>query len=58
MTKENAELKCEMLRQKQPTVLHSENEYSDVKQPIRTMSMYETRERMNCSMIQNIEVRK
>lgn len=58
VTKENAELKCEMLRQKQPTVMNSENEYSDVKQPIRTISMYETRERMKCSLIQSIKVRK
>lgn len=58
MTKENAELKCEMLRLKQPTILNNENECSDLKQPIRPVSMYETRERIKCDTINNVQVRK
>lgn len=56
VTKENAELKNEMLRQKQPQMIDSENE-CDVKQHSRPMSMYETRERIKCDMIRNIKVR-
>lgn len=51
-------MKCEILRQKQPIVINSENEHNDVKQPIRTISMYETREKVKFSMIQDIKVRK
>ncbi|XP_060850866.1 ARF GTPase-activating protein GIT2 isoform X1 [Rhopalosiphum padi] len=50
VTKENLELKCEMLRQKQPTLAINENECGDVKQPIRPVSMYETREGIKCDM--------
>ncbi|VVC45781.1 Hypothetical protein CINCED_3A007521 [Cinara cedri] len=48
VTKENAELKCEMLRQKQPKIINNENECGDIKQPIRPVSMYETREGIKC----------
>jgi hypothetical protein len=58
VSKENAELKCEMLRQKQPLVISNENESGDVKQHIRPVSMYETREGMKCDTIRNIQVSK
>jgi len=35
----------------------NENEYGDVKQPIRPVSMYETREGIKCDMIRSIQVR-
>lgn len=57
MTKENAELKCEMLRQKQATMTINENECNDIKQPIRPVSMYETREGIKCGT-RNLQVRK
>lgn len=57
MTKENTELKCEVLRQKQPVIINSENESGDVKQPIRPVSMFETREGLKCDSIRNIPVR-
>lgn len=56
MTKENAELKCEMLRQKQPKIINNENECGDIKQPIRPVSMYETREGIKCEP-RNLQVR-
>ncbi|KAL4091738.1 hypothetical protein QTP88_026384 [Uroleucon formosanum] len=56
ITKENVELKCEMLRQKQPALVINENECGDVKQPIRPVSMYETREGIKCDMIRSIQV--
>lgn len=57
MTKENAELKCEMLRLKRPTLNNIENECGDVKQPIRPVSMFETREGIKSDIIQNVPVR-
>jgi len=57
ITKENVELKCEMLRQKQPALVINENECGDAKQPIRPVSMYETREGIKCDMIRSIQVR-
>lgn len=56
MTIENAELKSEMLRQKQPAIVNNENECGGVKQPIRPVSMYETREGIKCDTIQNVQV--
>jgi len=46
-----------MLRQKQPTVVINENECGDFKQPIRPVSMYETREGIKCDMNRSIQVR-
>jgi len=54
MTKENAELKCEMIRQKQPTCINKGNEYSDIKPHTRPVSMYETREGIKCDMIKKV----
>lgn len=45
-----------MLRQKQPLVISNENESGDVKQHIRPVSMYETREGIKCDTIRNIQV--
>lgn len=54
MSKENAELKCEMVRQNQPTVVNNgNNEYGDTK-PTRPVSMYETREGIKCDVIQKV----
>lgn len=58
MTKENADLKCEMLRQKQPMAINNENECGDKKIMIRPVSMFETREGLKCDIIQNVQVRK
>lgn len=58
MTKENIELKSEILRQKQPTITNNEIDCGNVKQSIRPVSMYETREGIKCDMIQNVQVRK
>lgn len=58
MTKENIELKSEILRQKQPTITNNEIDCGDVKQSIRPVSMYETREGIKCDIIQNVQVRK
>lgn len=56
VTIENAELKSEMLRQKQPTIVSNKNECAGVKQPVRPVSMYETREGIKCDTIQNVVV--
>lgn len=47
-----------MLRQKQPTITNHENESGDVKQPIRPVSMYETREGIKFETTRNIQVSK
>ncbi|XP_050437119.1 ARF GTPase-activating protein GIT2 isoform X2 [Adelges cooleyi] len=45
VTKENSELKCEVIRQRQPTTtVNHVNEAGDMKQLVRPVSMYETRE--------------
>lgn len=54
ITKENAELKCEMLRQKQPIMLNNENEYGDIKLQVRPVSMYETREGIKCDTFRKV----
>lgn len=54
MTKENAELKSEMLRQKQPIMLNNENECGDIKLQVRPVSMYETREGIKCDTIRKV----
>lgn len=46
-----------MLRQKQAIMINNENECSNIKQPIRPVSMYETREGIKCET-QNLQVRK
>lgn len=46
-----------MLRQKQPLVINNENESGDVKQHIRPVSMYETREGIKCDAIRSIQVK-
>lgn len=58
MTKENADLKCEMLRQKQPIISSVENDCGDFKQPVRPVSMYETREGLKSNVPRNIQVNK
>jgi len=54
VTKENAELKCEMIRQKQPTMINNENNCGDIKPHIRPVSMYETRVGIKCDMIRKV----
>lgn len=46
-----------MLRQKKPTI-NNKNECGDVKQPIRPVSMFETREGIKSDIIQNAQVKK
>lgn len=45
-----------MLRQKQPIMSSFENDCGDVKQPVRPVSMYETREGLKCNVTRNIQV--
>lgn len=55
VTKENSNLKCEILRQRQPIVTNI-NEPSDMKQQIRPVSMYETREISKSDIKRNTHV--
>lgn len=58
MTKENSELKCEVIRQRQPTTtVNHVNEAGDMKQLVRPVSMYETREGPKNEIKRNTQVR-
>jgi len=46
-----------MLRQKQPALVINENECGDIKQPLRPVSMYETREGIKCDINRSAQVR-
>lgn len=46
-----------MLRQKQPALVINENECGDIKQSLRPVSMYETREGIKYDINRSVQVR-